>query len=159
MNERLGEINKNKFGTKMKIIAYRKSDDIDVQFLDKDGYIFKHQIDANFKSGGIKNPYDRNICGVGYMGVGKYHCKYSNGIHTMEYQNWIAMIRRCYDERRKRHIRLIMELVKYVLNGTTFKYLEHGMNKTFTKLEMKGCILIKIYYILEIKFIVQIHVF
>ena len=51
MKERLGEINKNKFGTEMKIIAYRKSNDIDVQFLDKDGYIFKHQIYANFKSG------------------------------------------------------------------------------------------------------------
>ena len=32
MNERLGEINKNKFGTEMKIIAYRKSDDIDISF-------------------------------------------------------------------------------------------------------------------------------
>ena len=101
MNERLGEINKNKFGTEMKIIAYRKSDDIDIQFLDEHGYIFEHQTYSNFKSGGIKNPYDRNICGVGYMGVGKYHCKYSNGVHTMEYQNWIAMIRRCYDEKRK----------------------------------------------------------
>ena len=102
MNERLGEINKNKFGTKMKIIAYRKSDDIDIQFLDEHGYVFEHQIYSNFKSGGIKNPFDRNICGIGYMGVGKYHCKYLNGVHTMEYQNWIAMIRRCYDERRKK---------------------------------------------------------
>lgn len=101
MSERLGEIRKNKFGTEMKIIAYRKSDDIDIQFLDEHGYIFEHQIYSNFKSGGIKNPFDKNICGVGYMGVGKYHCKYSNGVHTMEYQNWIAMIRRCYDEKRK----------------------------------------------------------
>lgn len=102
MNERLGEINKNKFGTEMKIITYRKSDDIDIQFLDEHGYVYEHQTYSNFKTGQIKNPYDRNICGIGYMGVGKYHCKYSNGIHTMEYQNWIAMIRRCYDERRKK---------------------------------------------------------
>ena len=27
MNERLGEINKNKFGTEMKIIAYRRYDE------------------------------------------------------------------------------------------------------------------------------------
>ena len=66
MNERLGEINKNKFGTEMKIIAYRKSDDIDIQFLDEHGYIFEHQTYSNFKSGGIKNPYDRNICGMEY---------------------------------------------------------------------------------------------
>ena len=43
MNERLGEINKNKFGTEMKIIAYRKSDDIDIQFLDEHGYIFEQR--------------------------------------------------------------------------------------------------------------------
>ena len=49
MNERLGEINKNKFGTEMKIIAYRKSDDIDIQFLDEYGYVFEHQIYSNFK--------------------------------------------------------------------------------------------------------------
>lgn len=101
MNKRLGEINKNKFGTKMKIVTYRKSNDIDIQFLDEHKYVFKHQAYSNFKSGCIKNPYDKNICGVGYMGVGTYHCKHSNGVHTMEYQNWIAMIRRCYDERRK----------------------------------------------------------
>ena len=108
MNERLGEINKNKFGTDMKIISYRKSDDIDIQFLDEHGYIFEHQTYSNFKSGGIKNPYDRNICGVGYMGVGKYHCKYSNGVHTMEYQNWISMIRRCYDEKRKKDVFVLL---------------------------------------------------
>ena len=37
---RLGEVRENKYGTKMKIIAYRKSDDIDIQFLDEHGYIY-----------------------------------------------------------------------------------------------------------------------
>lgn len=36
---RLGEVRKNNKGTEMKIITYRKADDIDVQFLDKYGYI------------------------------------------------------------------------------------------------------------------------
>lgn len=99
--ERLGEIRLNTKGTPMKIIAYRGAEDIDIEFQDEFHYVKEHQIYVNFKSGAIKNPYDRNICGVGYMGVGKYHSKHSNGVHTAEYQNWIAMIRRCYDVDRK----------------------------------------------------------
>ena len=93
MKERLGEINKNKFGTEMKIIAYRKSNDIDVQFLDKDGYIFKHQIYANFKSGGIKNPYDKTVLNVGYLGVGKHKIQYSETrTNTKVYMSWKNML-------------------------------------------------------------------
>lgn len=99
--ERLGEIRLNTKGTPMKIIAYRSAEDIDIEFQDEFRYVKEHQIYVNFKSGQIKNPYDKNICGVGYMGVGKYHSKHPNGVHTMEYQNWIAMIRRCYDVDRK----------------------------------------------------------
>ena len=40
MNERLGEINKNKFGTKMKIIEYRNHGDITVEFFDQ--YRIRH---------------------------------------------------------------------------------------------------------------------
>ena len=71
-DNRLGEIRKNTFGTEMKIIAYRKNDDIDIQFLDDNGYVYEHQTYSNFKTGQIKNPYDRTIFGVGYIGVGKY---------------------------------------------------------------------------------------
>ena len=34
----------------MKIVAYRKNSDIDVQFLDKDGYVFEHTTYTNFKT-------------------------------------------------------------------------------------------------------------
>lgn len=93
---RLGEVRKNKFGTEMKIIAYRRYDDIDVQFLDKDGYIFKHQIYANFKSGGIKNPYDRCIFGIGYLGEGDAQQKTQVGYC------WRGMLERCYCDRMKK---------------------------------------------------------
>ena len=93
---RLGEIRKNKFGTEMKIIAYRRYDDIDVQFLDKDGYIFKHQIYANFKSGGIKNPYDRCIFGIGYLEEGDAQQKTQVGYC------WRGMLERCYCDRMKK---------------------------------------------------------
>lgn len=97
----LNEVVNNSKGTPMKIIGFRNKSDIDVQFLDDFGYIKEHTLYANFIKGNIKNPYDKNICGVGYFGEGKHKCKYSNGIHTSEYQNWISMIRRCYDLNRK----------------------------------------------------------
>lgn len=54
---KLGEIRNNNKGTRMKIIAYRNSDDIDVQFLDDFYYIKEHQAYVNFKNGNIKNPF------------------------------------------------------------------------------------------------------
>lgn len=80
----------------MKIIAYRKSDDIDIQFLDNDGYIFKHAIYTNFKSGQIKNPYDRCIFGIGYLGVGDVQQKTQVGYC------WRGMLERCYCDRMKK---------------------------------------------------------
>ena len=100
MNERLGETRLNKQGTMMKIVRYGNYDDIDIEFMDEFHYIKEHQLYANFKTGGVKNPYDRTICGVGYIGVGKYKTG-TDTKHTEEYQNWTCMIRRCYDDKLK----------------------------------------------------------
>lgn len=59
----------------MKIIRYGGWEDIDVQFQDEFYYIKEHQTYSNFKSGVIKNPYDRTVFGVGYVGVGEYKTK------------------------------------------------------------------------------------
>lgn len=96
MNERIGEINKNTFGTEMKIIAYRRSDDIDVQFLDKDEYIYEHQTYVNFKRGHIKNPYDRCIFDIGYLGEGNLLQRSQAGFC------WRGMLERCYCDRLKK---------------------------------------------------------
>ena len=50
-NKILGEIRENNNGTKMKIIAYRSHDDIDIEFLDDFHYIKEHQAYTNFKTG------------------------------------------------------------------------------------------------------------
>lgn len=100
MNERLGETRLNKQGTMMKIVRYGSKTDIDIEFLDDFHYIKEHQMYSNFKSGCVKNPYDKTICGVGYIGAGKYKTG-TETKHTEEYQNWTCMIRRCYDERLK----------------------------------------------------------
>ena len=41
----------------------------------------------------------RTVCGVGYMGKGKYKSKIK-GVHTPEYRCWHSMINRCYNKKR-----------------------------------------------------------
>lgn len=100
MNERLGETRLNNFGTEMKIIRYNNSEDIDVQFLDEYYYVYHHTTYSNFKSGCIKNPYDKSVFGVGCVGDGKYLTR-ENGINTIHYNTWHDMLKRCYNEGSK----------------------------------------------------------
>ena len=100
MNNRLGEVRKNNFGTDMKIIRYGTCEDIDVQFLDGNYYVFQHTTYPNFKNGCIKNPYDKSVFGIGYVGDGKYQTRV-NGVNTIYYNTWHDMIRRCYNEGTK----------------------------------------------------------
>lgn len=53
-------------------------------------------ISQNLKKGQVKNPYRPSVCGVGYMGVGRY-ISHRNGRHTPEYRVWRDMIKRCYN--------------------------------------------------------------
>lgn len=81
----------------MKIIRYGKIDDIDIMFLDEYKYIVRNTAYCNFKTGQIKNPYDKDLFGVGYLGVGKYKCKRNNEENLSEvYETWMGMLRRCY---------------------------------------------------------------
>ena len=92
---KLGEIRNNNKGTPMKIIAYRNNNDIDIQFQDEFYYIKEHQTYSNFSTGSVKNPYDRTVFGVGYVGAGKYKTKENNRF-TIYYQQWKNMLLRCY---------------------------------------------------------------
>ena len=68
----------------MQIIAYRKQSDIDVEFLDGHDYIREHTTYSNFQRGQVKNPFDKTICNVGYIGDGKYLTGTARK-HTVEY--------------------------------------------------------------------------
>lgn len=84
----------------MKIVSYRKCSDIDVEFLDDHHYIKRHNTYSNFKSGQIKNPYDKCLYGVGAIGDGKFKVKVeTNGEYTQEYTAWVNMLKRCYYKR------------------------------------------------------------
>lgn len=98
--DRIGEIKANKQGTLMKIIRYKDSSDIDVEFLDKYHYVKEHTTYSNFKVGKIKNPYDKTLYGVGYVGVGNHKTKIKGQV-TDVYLCWKNMLERCYDERLK----------------------------------------------------------
>jgi len=94
-NNKIGEVVKNNKGTKMEIIKYRNKSDIDVKFLDKFHYIRKHTTYVNFKRGQIKNPYDKSVFDLGFVGDGKY-MTFANKRPTKQYISWFSMMRRCY---------------------------------------------------------------
>lgn len=91
-NNRLGEINYNKFGNKMEIIEYRDCKDIDIYF-HKYNWVTKNKTYRDFKKGNVSCPYEPRLFNVGYMGVDKYDSKKNNDA----YVKWNSMLARCYD--------------------------------------------------------------
>ena len=91
---RVGEVNKNKFGTNMIVIEDLGQNPkmVIVEFQDDFKYKIKTQYGA-FKDGRVKNPYDKEVCNVGYVG----HGKYNKTLHPHIYREWYHMLKRCYD--------------------------------------------------------------
>ena len=87
LNNRLGEINTNRFGTIMKIIEYNKAINIVVEFKDKYKYKKKTK-KKKFKDGEVSNPYDKSFYGVGFLGIGEYNTK------DLAFKYWSTMIQR-----------------------------------------------------------------
>lgn len=75
----------NNFGSKMIIVGYRMSRDIDVYFPEYN-WIAKGVQYSAFKKGNVKCPYERTVYGVGYLREGKYKCK-ENGKYTKCYKS------------------------------------------------------------------------
>lgn len=79
---------------KMKIIQYDDYDNIIVEFQDE----YKAQVHTgyhHFKHGDVTNPYYKNVCNIGFIGVGQY----SYVTHKEIYVIWERMLQRCYDEK------------------------------------------------------------
>ena len=90
--DRTGEENYNNFGTLMKIVEYKNAKDIIVEFQDE-YKIKKSATYQQFKKGNIKNPYDKIVCSVGYVGEGRYDKK----DYPYIYEKWHNMLKRCYE--------------------------------------------------------------
>lgn len=93
--ERVGSISKNKFGSIMKVVIYKNAGDIWVEF--NDGNLVHTTWDC-FQIGEVKNPYDKSIYNIGYIGEGAYKPKIDCK-DTIQYQTWRSMIERCYDDK------------------------------------------------------------
>jgi hypothetical protein len=100
----LNEIRNNNKGTPMQIIEYKLRSNIRIKFLDEYGYETNTTY-QNFMRGVMKNPYDKTIYGIGYLGDGKHHPHAgNNGIQFDKYTVWQHMIGRCYcEEKRSDH--------------------------------------------------------
>lgn len=93
---RIGEINKNSYGSVMTIIEYKNNKEIIVEF--DNGFIKKCGYRV-FKEGKLISPYCKTICSIGYIGEGKYPQSNKKG-KTPQYHHWFAMIQRCYNNKR-----------------------------------------------------------
>ena len=95
INNSVGEINYNTKGSRMKIIECINARNIVVIF--DNGYKTKTTY-SQFKKGQIKNPYDKTIYNVGYIGEGYYKLI----THKNIYKHWSSMIRRCYADNKNK---------------------------------------------------------
>lgn len=93
-NNPIGEINYNRYGSKMTIVEYNNNSDIIVEF--DNGWKTKSAY-KEFNNGHIKNPYDKSIYNRGYLGEGIYIASI-NKKHTKRYAVWKSMFVRCYSE-------------------------------------------------------------
>lgn len=98
-HERVGEENYNNNGSLMRIVAYRKSDDIDIYFPEYDWVRYNCKY-INFKHGKVKCPYEPRYHGKGYLGEGEHKIK-EDGKCTKCYRTWHHMLERCYDEKHR----------------------------------------------------------
>lgn len=97
-NERIGEERLNNQGCPMKIVEYKDSHNITIEFQDE----YKERVYSNysdFVKGRIKNPYHPTVCGVGITG-NKYSIRI-NGKIIKEYTAWHNMLLRCFSEEYK----------------------------------------------------------
>lgn len=97
---RVGEINLNKKGCKMKIIEYDNCDNILVEFQEYNG--IKERVKtrySHFKSGDVMCSYYPSVYNIGYMAEESSSDGFGNT--TKPYLVWIHMLKRCYDGKFK----------------------------------------------------------
>lgn len=91
---RIGEEKVNTYGTLMIIVEYINNKKIKVEFQDEYKMIVSTSYN-HFLDGKVKNPYDKSVQGIGYLGVGKYNTMKD----SKAYICWKNMFKRAYDEK------------------------------------------------------------
>lgn len=98
MKDRIGEKYLTNQGYWVTIIEYFGCYNCTIKF--EDGTVRRNVAYKEVKNGSIVNPLHKSVCGVGYLGVGKYSPSI-NKQKTKEYSYWHDMINRCYNTTRK----------------------------------------------------------
>lgn len=88
-----GEIYECSKNSKLIVLDYFDGQNVLIKFLDEFGYE-KLTTASSVRKGLVKNPYERTLAGVGYVGVGPY-------IKGKAYTIWVGVISRCYDESQR----------------------------------------------------------
>lgn len=66
---KIGEVFVSNFGTEYEVLEYVDCYNVKVKFLDSFGFEGWFQADS-VRKGSVRNPYDKTVHGVGYMGEG-----------------------------------------------------------------------------------------
>ena len=90
-----GRIFKTNQGCTATIVEYIRRDNVIVTF---DESIFIKCSIGNLIKGAVINPFYPSVCGVGYLGVGKYFSS-KNRIKDYKYVVWSDLLRRCYSKK------------------------------------------------------------
>lgn len=96
---RIGEERYNTNGDLMRIVEYKDTNHVIIEFQDW----AKHKMMVNygnFIKGTIKNPFNKFLYNRGYLGVGDYNPSI-NRIATPEYEAWRKMFDRCYGKNQE----------------------------------------------------------
>ena len=127
----VGGVFETKGGTSCVILKYTNSKDIDVEFLD--GNYFRAKVSArNLRKGEVKNLYNRNIYGVGYIGLGDYRARYE-GVKTRSIQFGKTSCKGA-TLRNSSKITLLIKGVRFTQNGITSRTLLNGtLHKSFVE--------------------------
>lgn len=94
--ERVGTKGFNTLGSLMEVTEYNRYADIWVKFLDFGNLV--HTDWNSFCKGNVRNPYDKSVYGIGYLGEGNYKTR-TNKKETKMYKTWSGMFERCYSEK------------------------------------------------------------
>lgn len=94
-------MNKNRMGTEMKIIEYNNSSNIVVEFQDEHKAKVRTTY-VNFQRRQVRNPYDKTVYGVGYLGEGKYKVYIDQEHLEPVYNVWRTLLGRCCTEKHRK---------------------------------------------------------
>ena len=92
--DRVGEVNYNKYGSKITIIEHMNASNTIINF--DNGYT-KRSAYKEFKNGSIKSPYCKSVCGVGFIGEGEFKTATARKNNKM-YECWRGILRRVHDK-------------------------------------------------------------